>query len=701
MEITINNSNNIIEGKVTIIKNKLNLKYGINGTGKSTISKAIRYKIESPAKLCELTPFRLQNNNQNITPEVTFNDEIQSVLIFNEDYLNQFLFKENELIANSYEIFIHTPEFRELEISINNSLSDVNDIFAESEQLNEIIFDFEKLLNSFTTTQTGLSKTSAIYKGLREGNKVKHIPESLKGYSKLIKNSKCINWLDWQNKGEEFLNISDDCPYCTSPTTENKEVIKSVASHYDKNVIKNFNIIIETIKHLGDYFSDAANKSLIEITEKQNGIETSEMNFIAAIKQQISALLYKLKQLKNLSPVSFSEDDQVAEKLKGLKINIQIFDRFDSQKTNDIINSLNESLDAVLKEVGILKGEISKQKRLVKSLIEKHKKSINEFLKNAGYKYIVEIETDPTSSYRLILKHIESKKEITGGQQHLSFGEKNAFALVLFMYEAIHKKPDLVILDDPISSFDRSKKYAIMHMLFRGIRNNCLIDKTVLMLTHDLEPIIDTIKVLKKLSNQCNAHYISTLNGILTEKEIKKSNLMSFGQICTNAINSDLDDIIKVIYLRRRFEIMNEQQNEYQVLSNLLHGRTKEECTDFRKPRENNKLSNDDFNDGVEKIEALLPKFRYERLLENIKDKKYLVGIYKSSKNGYCRLNIFRLLFNDKESVEIPDVLRKYINESYHIENELICQLDPNEYDIIPGFIIEECDKYVEEQIRN
>ena len=52
--------------------------------------------------------------------------------------------------------------------------------------------------------------------------------------------------------------------------------------------------------------------------------------------------------------------------------------------------------------------------------------------------------------------------------KHLSWGEKNAFALVLFMYYAISKKAELIILDDPISSFDSNKKYAIINRLFEN-----------------------------------------------------------------------------------------------------------------------------------------------------------------------------------------------------------------------------------------
>lgn len=44
--ISIYNCNNIREGNIDIEPNKLNIKYGINGTGKTTIAKAIKYILE-------------------------------------------------------------------------------------------------------------------------------------------------------------------------------------------------------------------------------------------------------------------------------------------------------------------------------------------------------------------------------------------------------------------------------------------------------------------------------------------------------------------------------------------------------------------------------------------------------------------------------------------------------------------------------
>src|SRR5207253_339796 len=103
---------------------------------------------------------------------------------------------------------------------------------------------------------------------------------------------------------------------------------------------------------------------------------------------------------------------------------------------------------------------------------------------------------------------------------HLSYGERNAFALVLFMYRAIKEDPDLIILDDPISSFDKNKKYAIMEMLFQGAGS--LQGKTVMMLTHDFDPIVDLIHTS---SIRCRfnpvpvAAFLYNKEGTLHEKE--------------------------------------------------------------------------------------------------------------------------------------------------------------------------------------
>ena len=697
MQITLKNCNNIDNGNINIFESKLNIKFGINGTGKSTIAKAVKYGIDSPDKLKELIPFKVKNTDSETKPEVIIPENIKSVMIFNEEYLSQFVYKEDELISNSFEIFIKSPNYIKSIEKIDSILEEIKKVFSENQELLQIINDFENLSKSFITTQTGLSKTSAIYKALKDGNKQENIPENLKGYTPFLKDKTCTNWLDWQMKGEQFIDISDDCPYCTSSTTDKKETIKSVSKTYDKNIIKNFTAIIEAIQNLGDYFSEEAKTTLETITKKHTGLEDSEMNYIVVIKQQIDDLLAKLKALKEISTKSFKEDEKVEEKIKALKIDLNLFDRFKSDKSKKIIDSLNYSLDEVLKKIGELQGEINKQKIEVKNLIQKHQISINQFLKKAGYKYEVLI-TDDNKDYKLRLKHIESDERISRGNQYLSFGEKNAFALVLFMYEALSKKSDLIILDDPISSFDKNKKYAIMDMLFR--EDNSFKGKTVLMLTHDIEPIIDSVKVLyKKFGNQTISYFINTKNNQIQELEIKKDDLLSFSQICKQIVGSNKDEIIKIIYLRRYYESIDDKGDEYEVLSNLLHKRSKEEAIDQRKEKIDDKyqkLTDNAFVDGVKEIKREIPSFDYDSLLSQFKDNAQLIEIYNKTEDSFAKIILFRILIDGLEESKKPDdVFMKFINEIYHIENDFLFQLNTEKFDITPQFIIEGCDTFV------
>ena len=69
--------------------------------------------------------------------------------------------------------------------------------------------------------------------------------------------------------------------------------------------------------------------------------------------------------------------------------------------------------------------------------------------------------------------------------------------------------------------------------------------------------------------------------------------------------------------------------------------------------------------------------------------------LYEQSTNSYEKLQLTRILLGI-ESVK-NSVIRKFINETYHIENEFIFQLDPKQFDLLPEYIVKECDKIVSE----
>jgi hypothetical protein len=618
-----------------------------------------------------------------------------SVKVFNEEYLNQFAFKQDELIANSFEIFIKTPEYEQQLQAIEDIVGKIKSVFRNDPSLEEFLGVLRELSGSFKTTKTGIAKNSTGFKALEGGNKFEHIPEGLEAYAPFIKDPKGVSWIGWQQAGQQYLEISEDCPFCTSPAAEKKSTIARVSKEYDKNTIGHLTKIITVFDRLGNYFSDNTRYIIETITKLKDGLQPEHERSLVEIKSHIDGLIEKLDDLKNLSGQSFKETEKVAEKLPTLRIDLKLFAHLESEETKRVVDALNEKLDELIQNAGILQGEISKHRIKTQKLIEQNRTEINSFLQNAGYKYEVLI-TDEKSGHRLKLKHIECEEIVSGGNQHLSFGERNAFALVLFMFECISKNPDLIILDDPISSFDKDKKFAILDRLF--LQPNSFKGKTVLLLTHDMEPVIDTTKTLKRKFQQTTAYYLKTTNETLSEREIKADDILSFAQICVKAVNSQSNLITKLIYLRRYFEIIDDAGDAYQVLSNIFHKRAAPD--DRRLPGQDGvypPLTVTCLQTGIESIKRKLrmQEFDYGDIVNLLGNESELKDLYTNATNGYEKLQIYRLLDENHKNT----IIRKYINETYHIENDYICQLDPSEFDPIPQFVIDECDKALAEAV--
>ena len=259
--------------------------------------------------------------------------------------------------------------------------------------------------------------------------------------------------------------------------------------------------------------------------------------------------------------------------------------------------------------MGSLKGKINHHKAKIRKTIDTHQKSINGFLKSAGYKYMVQIVPEP-DSYKMKLVHSDVEDHIEMASRHLSYGEKNAFALVLFMYQVLSENPDLIILDDPISSFDKNKKFAILHELFRGKAR--LKDKTTLLLTHDIEPVIDVIKSTNSFQGaHPSATFLSSRAGTVKEVPIERDDIQTFGKICRDNISSLVDPLIKAIYLRRHFEILAETKLEYNLLASLFKGR---DVPTIKSAEEDRDMTADEKAEAEVNVQAHIPEFHYDTL---------------------------------------------------------------------------------------
>ena len=134
MKITIENCNNIDSGTIEIEPNKLNIKYANNGTGKSSIANSIKaFATNDQEKKNMLIPYKYMGKATKPNSNVTGIDDIHTVEIFDDKYVNQFLFqkdkasKEEVLINDSFSIFIKTPEYDENMKKIKDQLQSIMD----------------------------------------------------------------------------------------------------------------------------------------------------------------------------------------------------------------------------------------------------------------------------------------------------------------------------------------------------------------------------------------------------------------------------------------------------------------------------------------------------------------------------------------------------------------------------------------------
>ncbi|MCA8320498.1 AAA family ATPase [Burkholderia cepacia] len=693
--VEIENCNSIEKAAITISEGALNIKYGPNGLGKSTIARAIVASVANNGSLQNLKPFKYRSMAGQHEPVVRGVENIGSVLVFDDSYVSQFVFQRDEVLKNSFDIFIKTDTFKAAMQEIEGLLAGIKSAFDGNEALSSAISDLKEVRDAFGVTKSGaLSKSSKGYKAFGSGNKIENIPPQLKPFEAFIKSEQPASWIAWQAKGNAFSDLSDNCPYCASDLQEpeKKEAAKQVAKEYDSKAIEHLNALQAIINRLGKYFEQSCRENLEKVTKSKIELSPEETNFLSALRGDVETLMAKLEGLRSISFFALRDVDKIEDEIAKLKVDLGLLAKLNSADTKAVVDPINEKLQELIGRVGELKGKINKHKSQIEKSIVENQKGINGFLKSAGYKYSVVIKPE-ADSYKMKLVHQDFNEHLESAAQHLSYGEKNAFALVLFMHQVLSEKPGLAILDDPVSSFDKTKKFAILNELFRGKAS--LRNTTVLLLTHDIEPAIDVIRSVKRLFQhpKPTAYFLASKGGVVTETEIKESDIQTFAQICSENVSSLSDEVIKCIYLRRNFEIFNDLGAEYNYLANLLHARAipirKTDAGDVA-------MTAEEIGIAVAGIKEFIPDFDYDTVLAIINDEAEMKRRFQMANVGYDKLQLFRIY----KEVHHPaddgdDILQKFVNESFHIENEYVMQLNPHKFDNVPEYVVHECDRVI------
>ena len=688
LNVIINNCNSVDSAEITLTKGTLNIKYGPNGLGKSTLAKAVVSQILNDGSLQELTPFKNRGKTSSAVPKVDGVGELKSALVFDESYVQQFVFQKDEVLKNSFDIFIKTPEYETAMETIESLLSGVKSTLLNNAEIDQTVLDLKELRDAFGKSKPGtIPKNSKIHKAFGTGNKTENIPVALKPFELFIKGQEPSKWISWQIKGNEFLKAGDTCPYCSTglASESQKATALAVEKEFDATAVSHLNTLKAVIERLGKYFSPKSRENLEKVRKTKVDLSAQELTFLTGLKADIDGLINQLEGLRTISFFSLRDVEQLNARINPLKIDLALMDKLDSEETRKITDPVNSQLDDLLLRVGELTGEVNKHKGKIKKAIEVNQTSINAFLKSAGYKYTVEIVPE-TESYKMKLIHQDTVGHLEAASKHLSYGEKNAFALVLFMHQVCSEKPDLVVLDDPISSFDKNKKFAILHELFQGKAS--LKGRTTLMLTHDIEPAIDVIKSTKELfqASKPSATFLSSRNGVVNEVPITKNDIQTFAQVCSANISTLQDPILKAVYLRRNYELRNEYGLEYNLLASMFKGRL---IPTIQSAAEKRDMTDEEKETAEKAIRKDFSEFSYDLLVTQVNDVGLIRGKFLATNVGYEKIQLFRILNTEHDD----DVIRKFINESYHIENEYVMQLNPHKFESIPEYVIQECER--------
>ena len=104
-------------------------------------------------------------------------------------------------------------------------------------------------------------------------------------------------------------------------------------------------------------------------------------------------------------------------------------------------------------------------------------------------------------------------------------------------------------------------------------------------------------------------------------------------------------------------------------------------------------MTNEEIQHSSDVIKEYIPEFDYNTEFEKTQNMTMLKELYVKSRSNYEKLIIYRIMFNKNNDNLI---IKKFVNEAFHVENDYLVQLNPCEYDTVPQYVIDECDKDIE-----
>lgn len=717
MKVKLANCNCIKKSEIEIVEEQLNIKYGPNGTGKSTIGKAIyNHILKNTEELENLKPY---NSSEFENPTVDM-DALNSVKLFDEKYINSYLFSDsNSLLNNSFQVFLKDDESEELLKKINISFENLNKVFLKNETLKKIDNFLQRLFNTLKLENNKLVKRGGVNElisGYGSGFEKYSILDKYKPFYENRSFDLITDWAKWRNDGiKKMLTDQLLCPFCSDKLNDEEinNENRTFEKVFKKSALSAANEIKEILHSavLESYISEEVVQKII--SNMGDSSKKDELNAqLEKFTIESNYLLNRLLAIKEFRPFKVTKDEikRLETYLNSLVINKEIIkEYYNTSFISTFIDEVNSKIKDLENKTSELKKLFGTYESHINSLIEERKTDINDFFETAGFPYKFEIQIDEEQKAHSLLIPIKADKPVNEIGSHLSWGERNAFALVMFMFEAISINPDLIILDDPITSFDKNKKFAIMKRLFDENLPS-FKGRTVLLVTHDLQPVIDFVhnNMFKNYGLQtiANACYLSNIDNELTEQIISSDDLKNTVEL-TKKIASDENAFlpVRIVNLRKFYELTDDniyQSEKYDILSSLIHGRTVPTKLEKDINEEFIPLTENEISKGSEYISEYITNFNYSSSINEFKISK-LQEIINNNSNEYDKIICIRIILEQTKEMDL-NLFRqlrreyplsfKFLNETNHIENDYIFQLDPLKFHLLPAKIKDEINSF-------
>lgn len=403
---------------------------------------------------------------------------------------------------------------------------------------NDKIRELEDAKSGASVIENAVPDLPSVYKKY-DDEYVRKLLEEVVEKPELSEREKKILLIVQQGKANDLLerldafqsSETDECPYCFQPLTQayKQSLIHSIEIVLSKEVeqhqknLKKFllelaDINLSFFESLPSYKKCAesltALNSLIESnnTALQKKIDNPYEPVVingGYIKKQAERVIEMFLGLEKerLEHNKLAEDTgRLIEELNTINAEIAYYDIKDLV---DQYNKQNEEFQMEEKEWNRKKINYEQKKIEVEEL-EAQRRNVKLAIEaiNASLKYIFFTEN------RLSIEYIDGKyKVLSNGKSvspnNISVGERNIIGLSYFFTsilegkdeENAYKQEYMIIIDDPISSYDLENKVGILSFL--KYKLNCFMmeneNTRVLIMTHDLQTAFDVKKIYDEI----------------------------------------------------------------------------------------------------------------------------------------------------------------------------------------------------------